>query len=85
MYMVSLLTQLKVKNMLNLNVGSVVTVEYRGSDDTVKTAVGTVDNVGVDRILLKLDGQFDILKKTQEKKQAYRTLMLEKILKVSAE
>ena len=85
MYMVSSLTQLKVENMMNLVVGAVVSVEYTGSDATVKTAIGTVDNVGVDRILLKLDGQFDILKKTKEKKQAYRTLMLEKILKVSAQ
>lgn len=85
MYMVSSLTQLKVENMMNLVVGAVVAVEYTGSDATVKTAIGTVDNVGVDRILLKLDGQFDILKKTKEKKQAYRTLMLEKILKVSAQ
>lgn len=85
MYMVSSLTQLKVENMMNLVVGALVAVEYTGSDATVKTAIGTVDNVGVDRILLKLDGQFDILKKTKEKKQAYRTLMLEKILKVSAQ
>lgn len=85
MYMVSSLTQLKVKNMMTLVAGAVVAVEYTGSDDTVKTAVGTVDNVGADRILLKLDGQFDILKKTKEKKQAYRTLMLDRILKVSAQ
>lgn len=85
MYMVSSLTQLKVENMMNLVAGAVVAVEYTGSDDTVKTAVGTVDNVGADRILLKLDGQFDVLKKTKEKKQAYRTLMLDRILKVSAQ
>lgn len=85
MYMVSSLTQLKVENMMNLVAGAVVAVEYTGSDNTVKTAIGTVDNVGVDRILLKLDGQFDILKKTKEKKQAYRTLMLDRILKVSAQ
>lgn len=85
MYMVSSLTQLKVENMMNLVAGAAVAVEYTGSDDTVKTAIGTVDNVGTDRILLKLDGQFDILKKTKEKKQAYRTLMLDRILKVSAQ
>lgn len=83
--MSSSLTQLKVEKMLNLNVGAVVAVEYVGSDDTVKTAFGTVDNVGVDRILLKLDGKFDILKKSKEKRQAYKTLMLAKILNVSAQ
>ena len=83
--MSSSLTQLKVEKMLNLNVGAVVAVEYVGSDDTVKTAFGTVDNVGFDRILLKLDGQFDILKKSKEKRQAYKTLMLAKILNVSAQ
>lgn len=89
MYMVDSPTQLKVKNMMTLVAGlvagDVVDVEYIGSDSVVKTAHGTVDNVGVDRILLKLDGQFDILKKTKEKKQAYRTLMLDRILKVSAQ
>lgn len=89
MYMVDSPTQLKVKNMMTLVAGlvagDVVDVEYIGSDSVVKTAHGTVDNVGADRILLKLDGQFDILKKTKEKKQAYRTLMLDRILKVSAQ
>jgi hypothetical protein len=71
--------------MTNLNVGAAVAIEYTGSDDTVKTVVGTVENVGSDRVLVKVDGQFDVLKKSHEKRQAFRTIIFSKILNVSAQ
>lgn len=65
-----------------LTVGNVVAIEYVGSDESIKTLVGTVDKVGADRVLVKLDGVFDT-PKSNEKRQAYRTLMMNKILNVS--